>query len=143
MTRMAIPLDRETKRNLRPPDRFAHMPVTGPFLQRARSTPVGAASVALEVLHRALMLLGRRARLECAEVAPAPGLRVGFARIKPVSAGFELADHRRLHSSGSAEYRAVERATSKSQNSRERTQFQQGCGAFSAKVFSAWGSASL
>jgi len=57
------------------------MPVTGPF-SRAEQTRRMAASVALEVLHRALMLLGRRARLECAEVTPAAGLRVGFARIK-------------------------------------------------------------
>src|SRR4029077_8302901 len=104
MTRMTIPLDRETKRNLRPPDRFAHMPVTGRF-SRAKQTRRMAASVALEVLHRALMLLGRRARLECAEVPPAPGLRVGFARIKPITAGFELADHRRLQSPGSTGYR--------------------------------------
>src|SRR5437660_7385099 len=51
------------------------------------------ASVALAVLHRALMLLSRHARIECAEITPAAGLRVDFARIKPVSAGFELADH--------------------------------------------------
>jgi hypothetical protein len=52
------------------------MPVTGPFLQRAWSTRGGAASVALEVLHRALMLLGRRARLECAELRLRPVFRL-------------------------------------------------------------------
>src|ERR1700741_2522439 len=104
MTRMAIPLDRETKRNLLPV-RPVRSHARYRAFSRANQTRRMAASVALEVLHRALMLLGRRARLECAEVAPAAGLRVGFARIKPVSAGFELADHRRLQSSGSTGYR--------------------------------------
>ena len=50
----------------------------------------------LEVLHRALVLLGRRARRKRAEVAAAAGLRVDFARIEAIAARLELADHRRL-----------------------------------------------
>src|SRR5215472_7583109 len=49
----------------------------------------------LEVLHGALVLLGRRARTERAEVAAAAGLRVDFARIEAIAARLELADHRR------------------------------------------------
>src|SRR5215468_12417580 len=56
----------------------------------------GAASMTLEVLHRALVLLGRRARRKRAEVAAAAGLRVDFARIEAIAARLELADHRRL-----------------------------------------------
>src|SRR5262245_35574523 len=56
----------------------------------------GSASMALEILHRALVLLRRRARLERAEITPAASLGVGFARIEPVAPGLELADHRRL-----------------------------------------------
>jgi hypothetical protein len=41
----------------------------------------------LEILHRALVLLRRRARAESAEIAPPAGLRVLLARIEPVSAG--------------------------------------------------------
>src|SRR6516162_1819265 len=55
-----------------------------------------AASMTLEVLHRALVLLGRRARRKRAEVAAAAGLRVDFARIEAIAARLELADHRRL-----------------------------------------------
>src|SRR5215831_17748383 len=55
-----------------------------------------AASMTLEVLHGALVLLGRRARVERAEIAPAPGPRVDLARIEAIAARLELADHRRL-----------------------------------------------
>lgn len=47
----------------------------------------------LEVLHRALVPLRRRARGESAEVAPAAGLRILLARVEPVLAGSQLADH--------------------------------------------------
>src|SRR5262249_53433447 len=47
----------------------------------------------LEVLHRSLVLLRGRAALEGPQVAAAPGLRVGFARVEAVFAGLELADH--------------------------------------------------
>jgi hypothetical protein len=47
----------------------------------------------LEILHRPLVLLGHGAAGEGAEIAPSPGLRVYFARIEPVFAGGELADH--------------------------------------------------
>src|SRR5580700_6804008 len=56
----------------------------------------GAASMTLEVLHGALVLLGRRARRKRAEVAAAAGLRIELARIEAIAARFELADHRRL-----------------------------------------------
>src|SRR6516225_2531189 len=56
----------------------------------------GAASMTLEVLHGALVLLGRRARRKGAEVAAAAGLRVDFARIEAIATRLELADHRRL-----------------------------------------------
>src|SRR5262245_59848697 len=56
----------------------------------------------LEILHGALVLLGRRARLERAEITAAAGLRVDFARIEAIAARLELADHRRLPRSACA-----------------------------------------
>jgi hypothetical protein len=53
-------------------------------------------SMMLEVLHGALVPLGRRAGRKRAEVAAAAGLRADFARIEPIAARLELADHRRL-----------------------------------------------
>jgi hypothetical protein len=53
-------------------------------------------SVPLEELYRALVLLGRHARLEGAEIAPPPGLRIDLAGIEAVDAGFQFADHRGL-----------------------------------------------
>jgi len=50
----------------------------------------------LEILHGALVLLGRCARLERAEITAATGLRVDLARIEAIAARTELADHRRL-----------------------------------------------
>src|SRR5204862_6476898 len=61
---------------------------------RAASFAIGA-SVPLEVLHFALVLLGLVARREGAEVAALAGLRIGLARVQAVLAGLELADHRR------------------------------------------------
>src|SRR6185437_1732098 len=61
--------------------------------------PIGRgslASVPLEILHFALVLLGRRARLERSEIAALAGVRIGLARIEPVLASFEFADHRSL-----------------------------------------------
>jgi hypothetical protein len=49
--------------------------------------------VPLEVLNLAFVLLGGAFALEGAEVAALAGLRVLLARIEPVFAGFELADH--------------------------------------------------
>src|SRR5262245_40570362 len=54
------------------------------------------ASMALEILHGTLVLLGCRARLEGAEIAAPTGLRVHLARIEAIAARLELADHRRL-----------------------------------------------
>ena len=47
----------------------------------------------LEVLDRALVLLGGGAGLEGAEIAPPAGLRILLAGIEPVLAGSKLADH--------------------------------------------------
>src|SRR5262245_26885584 len=55
--------------------------------------PDSAASMALEVLHGALVLLGRRPCLEGAEIAAPAGLRVRLARIEAIAARLELADH--------------------------------------------------
>src|SRR5215813_134235 len=66
---------------------------------RARRAGCGgrfAASMTLEILHGALVLLGRRARLVRAEITAAAGLRVDLARIEAIAARAELADHRRL-----------------------------------------------
>src|SRR5262245_24462508 len=58
--------------------------------------PDSAASMALEVLHGALVLLSRRAGLEGAEIAAPAGLRVALARIQAIAARLELTNHRRL-----------------------------------------------
>jgi hypothetical protein len=50
-------------------------------------------SMPLEILYLALVLLGRGARLEGAEIAPLAGLRIYLARIEPVLAGSQFADH--------------------------------------------------
>src|SRR5262245_19322533 len=60
--------------------------------------PHSATSMALEVLHGTLVLLGRRPRLEGAEIATPAGFRVQLAGIEPIAARLELADHRRLPS---------------------------------------------
>lgn len=50
-------------------------------------------SVALEVLNRAFVFLGRRAGAEGAEIASPLGTRIHLARIQPVFPGAELANH--------------------------------------------------
>ena len=68
-----------------------------PMREKGTATAaVRASPAALEELHGALVLLGRRTRPEGAEVAPPSGLRVGLARIEPVLARLELADHGNL-----------------------------------------------
>src|SRR3977135_4579075 len=52
-----------------------------------------SAPAALEILYRALVLQRRGTRREGAEVAALAGLRIDLARIEPVLARFELADH--------------------------------------------------
>ena len=47
----------------------------------------------LEKLHGALVFLRRRARIERAEITPPAGLWIYLARIEPVFARCELADH--------------------------------------------------
>src|SRR5689334_24786199 len=53
-------------------------------------------SMSLEVLHRALVFLSRRTRVERAEVAAFMRARVGFAGVETVLAAAELADHDEL-----------------------------------------------
>src|SRR5262245_39750295 len=60
--------------------------------------PHSATSMALEALHGTLVLLGRRPRLEGAEIATPAGFRVQLPGIEPIAARLELADHRRLPS---------------------------------------------
>src|SRR5262245_38634240 len=57
-----------------------------------------ADSMAFEVLHGTLVLLGRRPRFEGAEIATPARFRVQLAGIEPIAARLELADHRRLPS---------------------------------------------
>src|SRR6516162_5132990 len=78
--------------------RSEEFPVRAPpaWVRQGKGRCGGAASMTLEVLHGALVLLGRRARRKRAEVAAAAGLRVDFARIEAIAARLELADHRRL-----------------------------------------------
>lgn len=54
--------------------------------------------VPLEKLNRSLVLLGGRERLEGAEVAPPARSRVFLARIQPILAALELANHLYLRS---------------------------------------------
>src|SRR5690348_5258429 len=49
--------------------------------------------MALEVLHGALVFLGGGARREGAEIPSPPRFGIRLARIQPVLAGSELADH--------------------------------------------------
>ena len=53
-------------------------------------------TVLLEVLNFALVLLGLLARVKRAKVSTLTGLWIYFARIEPVSTGWELPDHRLL-----------------------------------------------
>src|SRR5438067_2187059 len=57
-------------------------------------SPRGASALALKELHRALVLLGRGARLERSQVPAPPGFGIELARIEPVLTGSELSDHR-------------------------------------------------
>src|SRR5438105_538684 len=50
-------------------------------------------SMTLEKLHGALVLLRGGTAAKGAEIAPPAGLRIDFARIEPVFAGGELANH--------------------------------------------------
>ena len=50
-------------------------------------------SAALEVLHRTLVLFGRRARLERAEISAAAGPRIAFSRIEAVLTRRKLPNH--------------------------------------------------
>src|SRR5687768_17164382 len=54
--------------------------------------------MALEELHRSLVLLRGRARLERAEIPALSRFRIDLARIQAVFAGAEFTDHRSLHS---------------------------------------------
>jgi hypothetical protein len=56
-------------------------------------TRISRGLAALEVLHRALVLLGFRAGPERTQIATLSGLRVLLARVQAVLARLELADH--------------------------------------------------
>src|SRR4030095_12555816 len=50
-------------------------------------------SMALEILHRALMLLCRHARGEGPEIPALPGSRILFPRVEAITSGWEFSDH--------------------------------------------------
>jgi hypothetical protein len=52
-----------------------------------------ATLMSLEVLNLAFVLESRRSGLESAEIAPAFSLRIYFARIQPIFAAADLANH--------------------------------------------------
>src|SRR3970040_837754 len=58
------------------------------------ASTIGFDLMALEILHRALVFLGGRSRLEGTKVAAFAVFRILLARIKAVPARFQLADHR-------------------------------------------------
>src|SRR5690348_1858496 len=58
-----------------------------------RSVRDGALSATLEELHRLLVLLRRRSRLERPEVPSLAGLGILLLRVEPVLTGFQLPDH--------------------------------------------------
>jgi hypothetical protein len=49
--------------------------------------------MALEILHRTLMLFGRATRFEGAEITTSASFRIHFAGIQPVFARSQFADH--------------------------------------------------
>src|SRR6266850_2617446 len=55
--------------------------------------PHGPSVPALKELHRALVLLGRGARLERSQVPAPAGFGIDLARIEAVLAGSQLSDH--------------------------------------------------
>src|SRR6266446_2590101 len=57
-------------------------------------SPRGLPAPALKELHRALVLLGRGARLERSQVPALAGFGIDLARIEAILAGSELSDHR-------------------------------------------------
>src|SRR5687767_33292 len=70
------------------------VPVTGNGCQARNSrAPNLRLPLSLEELHGALVLLCGRARLEGAEVAALPRLRILLARVEPILTGFQLPDH--------------------------------------------------
>src|SRR5262245_21981388 len=78
------------------------------FLAKGRfamATASGSLSAALEILHAALVLLCLCPGRKRAQIAPATGLRVDLARVEPVLAGLELADHDRLYAARSVKPR--------------------------------------
>src|SRR5688572_23114572 len=54
---------------------------------------LGWASASLEILHCALVLLGTRACIERAEIAPPAGLGIRLARVQPILSGTQFPDH--------------------------------------------------
>jgi hypothetical protein len=68
--------------------------------------PCNAARSALapEILHGAFVFLGGGARGEGSEVVALAGFGIFLARVEPVFAGFELADHRKENSHARARF---------------------------------------
>src|SRR5262245_16224998 len=85
--------------------------------------------MALEILHSALVFLGRPARLEAAEI-PAAGLRADFRCVEPVTTRLERAHHRPLpRGSGSQAERLCAAAIAMPTNRRWAPKFRLGYGA--------------
>ena len=70
--------------------------------------------MALEILDGAFVPFGGSARGKGAEIAALPGLPIFLARIEPVFAGFELADHGIETAAGRARFRAGREPSSSS-----------------------------
>jgi len=68
-------------------------------------------ALSLEILHRALMLLGGGASSEGAQIAASACFRIQFPRVQPVGAAGEFSDHRLalLSKSWARKFRAVTR----------------------------------
>jgi hypothetical protein len=79
------------------------MPALQPdFATGTQALPVTSNSMVLEILHRFLVLLRRRPRLECPKIAPFPCLRIFLPRIQTITARLKFSDHDLLPGAGRA-----------------------------------------
>src|SRR5690349_3559274 len=76
--------------------RFASFSTAIRRRESPRSNRADAGSMPLEKLHGALVLLGARPARKRAEVSAPAGLRIDLARVEPVLAAPEAANHREL-----------------------------------------------